>query len=143
MKEVRELSTEKRLEIYKRERIDDQLNWYSGKSKFNKKRANIWFWLTVVLHVIAILLLLLTIAEYISSPPVEIIIVAASGAITWLQAKKHSELAASYLLTASEISLIKEEKQNITTESELSDYVLNCENAFSREHTQWIARRNV
>ena len=74
--------------------------------------------------------------------PVEVIAVAASSVLTWLQTKKHNELSSSYSLTAHEIILIKSEINRIETEENLSEYIMNCENAFSREHTQWFARKN-
>ena len=60
-----------------------------------------------------------------------------------MQAKRYSELAASYALTAHEISLIREQALNPSTEEEFSKFVSDAENAFSREHTQWSARRDI
>ena len=67
---------------------------------------------------------------------------AASSVLTWLQAKKHNEQSASYALAAHEISLVSGEAVGISSEMDLSDYVVNAETAFSREHTQWAARKN-
>ncbi len=74
--------------------------------------------------------------------PIEVLAVAASSILTWLQAKKHNELSSSYSLTAHEIILIKSETSRIESEEDFSEYIINCENAFSREHTQWFARKN-
>ena len=66
----------------------------------------------------------------------------ATGAVlTWLQAKKHNELNSSYALAAHEIVLIKGEAESVQSEREISEFVINSENAFSREHTQWTARK--
>jgi len=46
-------------------------------------------------------------------------------------------------LTAYEIGFIREQISNVSTDKELSDFVKDAENAFSREHTQWAARRDV
>lgn len=142
MIEIRKLDLDERLDVYKKERITDQALWYKSKSQFNKSRSNLWFWTTVTLHGFAIILLLYNISEPNLKLPIEVIAVAASSVLTWLQSKKHNELAASYSLTAHEIILIKAETNRITNEKELSEYVMNCENAFSREHTQWVARKN-
>lgn len=143
MEIVRELSLSDRFETYQKERIDDQLLWYLRKSIFNKKRTNWFFGVTVSLHVLAILLLLYNIAEPHYNLPIESIAVAATSILTWLQAKKYNELSSSYSLAANEIALIKEEVRSVSSEEEFSEYVLNCENAFSREHTQWYARKNA
>ncbi len=141
MIEIRKLNLSDRFNFYRQERITNQAIWYTNKSKFNKKRAKIWFWTTVSLHALAILLLLYNIYDPTAKLPIEVIAVASSSVLTWLQAKKHNELSSSYSLTAHEIMLIKSEVNIIKTEDDLSEYVMNCENAFSREHTQWFARK--
>ena len=60
----------------------------------------------------------------------------------WIQAKRFSELSASYALAAFEISLIKLQSGSIKTDEDLSRFVGDTENAFSREHTQWVARKD-
>lgn len=142
MIQVRKLSIEDRFNIYKEERITNQALWYNKKVKYNKKRANLWYAITIVLHGIAIILLLYNIIEPELKLPIEIIAVAASSALSWLQAKKHNELVSSYSLTVHEIVLIRSEITTFNNESDFSDYIMNCENAFSREHTQWFARKN-
>ncbi len=139
---VRQLDLNDRFNLYRRERITNQALWYSRKAKFNKKKASLWFWTTIILHSIAIVLLLINIYQADLKLPIEVIAVGASSVLTWLQAKKHNELSSSYSLTAHEIILIKSETTIIETEKDFSEYVINCENAFSREHTQWVARKN-
>jgi hypothetical protein len=63
--------------------------------------------------------------------------------LSWMQAKRFSELAASYALAAHEISLIKEQSLLPDTDEKFSLFVGDAENAFSREHTQWVARKDV
>ena len=142
MLEIRKLKLNERFNLYKIHRITNQALWYNKKSKFNKRWATNWFWCTVILHAIAIFLLLYNIKEPKLKLPIETIAVIASSILTWLQAKKHNELSSSYSLTAHEIVLIKSEVNRIENESDFSEYIMNCENAFSREHTQWFARKN-
>lgn len=142
MIEVRKLDLLERFNFYKKERITEQAKWYNKKAKFNKHKSEFWFWSTVGLHAVAIILLLYNIYDPKLKLPIEVIAVVASSVLTWLQSKKHNELSSSYSLTAHEIVLIKSETTRIETESDFSDYIMNCENAFSREHTQWFARKN-
>ncbi|AVA15771.1 hypothetical protein C3E99_03320 [Sphingopyxis sp. MG] len=74
--------------------------------------------------------------------PAEPLLVAASAAIGWIQIKKFNELASAYSLTAHEIGIIQTRISDVTTESEFSEFVNESERAFSREHTQWVARQN-
>lgn len=141
MKAIRDLPVSDRLAIYVESRIQEQANWYWLKSGFNKRRAKQWFWVSVALHSIAIMMLLYRIKDPSLSLPVEVIATAAGAAITWLQAKKHNELNSAYALTAHEIVLLKGESASVKNEIQLSEYVVNSESAFSREHTQWVARK--
>jgi hypothetical protein len=60
-----------------------------------------------------------------------------------VQTKKYKELEKSYALTSHEINFIATQKDDIKSDDLLSEYVDNSENAFSREHTQWIARKDT
>jgi hypothetical protein len=142
MSTVRRMTLSERLNVYKSDRIHNQAAWYSKKASFNKRRSRQWFWVSVALHATAIFMLLVRINKPSLSLPVTVVATAASAVLTWLQAKKHNELASSYSLTAHEIVLIEGEALSINGESELSEFVVNTETAFSREHTQWIARKN-
>lgn len=143
MIEVRNLSLIDRFYIYKNYRIAVQASWYAKKSKYNKSKATKWFWISVVLHGTAILLLVYNVYAPTIKLPIDVIAVAASSVFTWLQAKKYNELSSSYSLTANEILIIESEKIFFENEEEFSEYILNCENAFSREHTQWYAKKSV
>lgn len=141
MRQVRVLSVAERLAIYVDQRIQNQANWYWTKSRFNKRRARQWFWASVFLHASAIAMLLYRIKEPAFTLPVEVVATAAGAVLTWLQARKHNELNSAYALAAHEIVLAKGESTAIHNEQQLSEYVVNSEAAFSREHTQWVARK--
>lgn len=140
---IRNLPLEDRLSIYKEERVKDQADWYAKKSQLNKRRAKQWFVISIILHSAAVLMLLYRIKDPGASLPIEVVATSASAVLTWLQAKKHNELNSSYSLAAHEIVLIKSEAESVNSEHSLSKFVLNSESAFSREHTQWTARKNV
>lgn len=142
MGEIRKKNINDRIEIYKSDRIQNQSDWYSRKADFNKKRSKLWFWASVILHTTAIVMLLIKIAKPSLLLPIEVVATTASSILAWLQAKKHNELASSYTLTAHEIVLISAGPLSVSNEKTFSDYVLNTETAFSREHTQWAARKN-
>lgn len=140
---IRALSSQDRLSIYIRDRVDNQLTWYSNKSQLNKRRAKQWFIASVVLHSLAALMLLYRIKEPAAALPIGVVAAATSAVLTWVQAKKHNELNSSYSLAAHEIILIKGESVSVQNESNLSEFVINSESAFSREHTQWTASKSV
>ncbi|MDF3077527.1 MAG: hypothetical protein K0S09_1416 [Sphingobacteriaceae bacterium] len=142
MVQVRNMDLDGRFTFYKENRIIDQAKWYSKKAKLNEYYATRWFWVSISLQVLAILSLLYNIKEPQINLPIEVYAVAASSVLSWIQSKQYNELSSSYTLTAHEIILLKGEVEEIKTESDFSEYVINCENAFSREHTQWAAKKS-
>jgi hypothetical protein len=142
MIQIRSLSIEDRFKIYRTERITNQALWYTQKAKYNKKQSFLCLLVTIGLHLAAIILLLYNIKEPHLKLPIDILAVGASSALTWIQSKKFNELSSSYSLTAHEITLMRAEATFFSNENAFSTYIMNCENAFSREHTQWFARNN-
>ena len=141
MKEIRLLNTLERLNFYIEQRINDQSNWYMKKTSTFKKRARNWFIVLVLIHLAAIFFLLYQIMDVNLRFPIETLTVGAGIVISWIQAKKYRQLSTAYSLTVHEITLIKFDSENVKDEKTLSEFVLNSENAFSREHTQWVAKK--
>ena len=75
--------------------------------------------------------------------PTEVLAVAAASVLSWMQVKRFQDLSTSYNFTAQEIGMIKGVLQGVYDEEKFSDFVSDAENAFSREHTQWLARRDI
>lgn len=142
MLNIRQLSWDERLAIYRIGRIDNQAEWYSQKAKFNKCRATQFLIASVLLNVVAICMLIYRINHLQSNLPVSVIATLAGAFLTWVQAKKYGEQRDSYSLAAHEIYLMKGDISLVKNDEDLSTFVLNSEAAFSREHTQWIARKS-
>jgi hypothetical protein len=144
MKSVRASNMTERKKYYLNNRIIDQFNWYKSKSAFNQKRSKQCFFLISLATSFAIAFSILRISNPTAEQwPTDIFIGIASALLGWNQAKKFRELSASYAQTAYEISLIKAQASQIRTEKEFSTFVGDAENAFSREHVQWLARRDI
>jgi hypothetical protein len=144
MNDFRNRSLEERKELYRIKRITDQLDWYAKKSSFNRKTSSVFFCLLVATNGAAVIAAVVRI-NFLNSPVwcTDTLIAIAASLLSWMQAKRYSELASSYALTAHEISLIREQSLVAATDNDFSLFVGDAENAFSREHTQWIARRDV
>lgn len=74
--------------------------------------------------------------------PTNVLIAIAVCILTWMQAKRFTELSASYTLTAHEITLIRGQADELSNDDHLSTFVGDAENALSPEHTQWEARKD-
>jgi hypothetical protein len=142
MLEIRKFSLTDRLNYYVSNRINEQRNWYHTKASYNKELAKNWFIGLIVINSIIIILLLIEVGYGFYNLPTPALIVVGSSIVSWTQIKKYQDLATSYGLTAHEIGIIKDQSFKVQGEKELSGFVKDAENAFSREHTQWVARKD-
>lgn len=133
-----------RRDLYHTHRVTEQLNWYIRKSNYNRNMSFIFLVILVVASILLSVFLFLDLRPEFKALvfPVEILLSILSIVFTWIQTKKYRELENSYALTSHEIGFIATIADEIDTEGKLSEYVMSSENAFSREHTQWIARKD-
>ncbi|PTM44680.1 uncharacterized protein DUF4231 [Sphingomonas aerolata] len=142
MQYVRKLQLVDRKAFYLAHRIQEQREWYARKAGANKRAGRFWGKIGVFAYIVAIVLALTRIAlPDWELWPIEPVLVFASAIIGWTQVKKFNELASSYALTAHEIGIIQGNIESVETEEALSDFINESERAFSREHTQWVARQ--
>ncbi|MER7497995.1 DUF4231 domain-containing protein [Streptomyces pharetrae] len=139
MRRLRALSLAERKELYRSQRIDDQHNWYSAKSRWNQRRATCW---SLVLAMIELFGLSAGIARAAGAVEIDLLgfaaALAAAGA-AWVQAKQHQTLATAYAMARHEIACIRERMDTVGTEEAWATFVSDAEEAFSREHTMWRA----
>jgi len=152
MEKVRESSLAERIELYRTARIEDQHAWYISKARRNTDTARLWFVLLVLFNVLAIGLCVVRLSpegremweHTVGRWPIDFFTIAAGSVLAWMQTKRFQELAASYTLTAYEIGILRADlPAKDSTESRFAHFVADAENAFSREHTQWRARRDT
>lgn len=142
MRDLRSLSVEKRRDVYVRDRLTNQRNWYSSKSEENARSARFWFQIMLAVQGLAVAAALVQVA--LPRLPVNMASVFAAGAaaaLAWLQTKRFQELRQSYAVAAHELGLIKSRASAAVAEAQLAQFVNDAETAISREHTMWIARR--
>lgn len=142
MRKIRQMNIKKRKTIYLQQRIKDQKDWYSRKAKYNGDKEIMWFWVTMIVELLAIFA-----AIYIfntlngSFNPIGTFTTLVVVFTAWNQTKKHGELSQSYTIAAHELISIESLAVHIENEEKLNDYVRDTENAISKEHTMWCAKR--
>jgi prepilin signal peptidase PulO-like enzyme (type II secretory pathway) len=130
--------------LYVDQRINHQLGWYSRKALASRASARRWFAMLIFANCLAILAALGNTAyPEFTYWPTDVFAAAAAAVLGWLQGKKYEDLAAAYTLTAHEIGLVRAELATVVDEAAFSKFVADAESAFSREHTQWQARRDT
>ena len=143
MRAVRVSTLAERCQVYIAERICDQRVWYGDQAKNNRLAENRYFKVVFISQFAALAAAIALIRWPDSTVRLTGFFASLSGAlIAWLQLKQHKELAQSYSVAELELGFIEEKARHITTEQEFSDFVSDAENAISREHTLWIARRD-
>lgn len=143
MNAIRHTTVSERAEFYVAYRIENQYNWYRKKARRKGRQYLLYsgFYLAVIVGV-----LLYAVSQPANSNSsfwfLDLAVVIATGILTWIQAQKFAELRASYTQTAFEISLINDSMPKKLSDGTFAIFVKEAENAFSREHTQWIARKD-
>jgi hypothetical protein len=144
MLEVRRMELQERKLFYLENRINDQINWYEKKADNNKSKYEFWFWLVIISQIMTII----SISYLINQPSSNFNFVGVFSTLTvsflsWMQVKKFQENKEAYTTAMLELNLIKQDAEYITTEGEFARFVLDSENAMSREHTLWLAQKRV
>jgi len=142
MREVRQMTVEERRDLYVKERLEDQAQWYAGKAEANRVLATRLFWAALAAQFVALVLAVWRVAT--PSPWLSLVgpLLALAAAFTaWTQLGRNDELSKSYALANQELLSIKALAASVDTEQELAKIVRDGEGAISREHTMWIAKR--
>lgn len=142
MRSIKKASLETRKQIYHINRIQNQKNWYSKKSKENKNSGSLFFWILMGVQLLAIFCSIFILQKpNILVNPTGFFTTISTGILAWIQLKQYRTLAESYGLTTHELGIIESKIEEIKSNDDFSDFVLQAETAISREHTVWKARR--
>jgi hypothetical protein len=142
MENIRAFTILERRDYYVENRIRNQKSWYSDKAALNNKMYNVWFYVIVLTQFFS----LISVIVLIKSPDLKwnfvgLFTTVSAAAISWLQLKQHQELKQAYTTAVQELSFIEVSSATVFTEEGLSRFVLDSENAISREHTLWLAQK--
>lgn len=144
MRQVYATDLDTRKGTYEKNRINGQKKWYKNNSGINSSKAGRFFWIIIGLQIFTVIaaVLMISVHDPIFNPT-GLIATAVAVLMTWMQVKQYRNLAESYGITSTELSLIEDTIPNITTNERFSSFVAESETAISREHTLWRARRTI
>lgn len=144
MRQARELPFDQRKSLYIQERLRDQRSWYSSNATLNARNGDRWFWATAGLQGIAIAAAIIqAVAGGVGFNIVPGLTTWAAAFAAWNQIKRHDELTKTYSVPAQELAELEAIASSLTAESDFPQLVEQVEEAISREHTMWCARRDV
>lgn len=142
MENIRALNTLDRRNYYIQHRIRDQKTWYTNKAAYNQKKYNGWFWVIVISQFLSFVSIIILIKlPTLDWNVVGLFTTISAVALSWLQLKQHQALKQAYTTAAQELNFIEVSAASVNTDNELSRFVLDSENAISREHTLWLAQK--
>lgn len=144
MRRIRGLPFSTRKHLYLEGRLRDQMSWYQRRAHWNRLRAATWFWIVVLVHVLALITLVTQpfgTTRRIGS--VSVLMTLAAAITAWNQLKRHDELTHTYSLAAKDLEEIEAMAPHINSAQDLQTFVEQAECAISREHTMWRARRSL
>lgn len=144
MREVRSQDVETRKAVYLRDRIRDQRAWYEAKARSNARSSTRW----LVAVGAAQLIGAVAAVAMVRWPDFPFHLGSALAAIAgvlvgWREVKQYGQLAHAYSLAAQELGLIEAQATYVATDDEFAAFVADAEQAISREHTMWAARRRA
>jgi hypothetical protein len=125
---------------YLKDRVVDQRDWYRHKARINGVYASVWFWVGLGAQLVAIALAAGRVLRPDSPNFIGLFTSIAAAATAWTQLRRNDELQNSYKLAADELT--KAERLTLDAdESDAPNVVSQTEDAISREHKLWVARR--
>ncbi len=141
MRDARASSFDARRDLYKRERIEDQLRWYTKNARSNDRQAGFWLIVLVLVEAGAFIAALLRAMGKIHFDLFGIIGALGASAAAWTQTLQHETLSAAYKVAADELAIIASRVDDVHGETAWAEFVADAEEAMSREHTMWRAKR--
>ncbi|MGN6446251.1 DUF4231 domain-containing protein [Amnibacterium sp.] len=143
MLELRHGNLERRQDAYLTERIEGQREWYSRKAMFNKRRVRLWATVMLVLEAAGLIGAILKATGMIDVDTLGVTGAFIAAIAAWSEMRQYGTLASAYSVTANELADVLAQGRLVHAETDWSKYVVDAEEAISREHTMWVASRDT
>ncbi|MFE6050914.1 DUF4231 domain-containing protein [Kitasatospora sp. NPDC056446] len=148
MRDLRDQPLAVRREVYLGERIQVQRDWYRAKARYCARAGHWAGVLGVLLPALGLVLALLRALGAFSYDALGTVSAVAASVTAWAQLRQYRPLAAAYGLAAEELAEIQRQLAELDLDAPDAEEVWarlarDAEDAISREHTTWQARREV
>ncbi|WP_285684498.1 DUF4231 domain-containing protein [Actinoplanes sp. NBRC 103695] len=143
MSALRAASLPTRRSVYRMGRIDAERRWYAEKTDNYIRMSRRWSALAVIATVAGLTGGVLKATGVLAYDGLGAASSIAAAATAWLQMKQFRPLAAAYRLTGRELSAVDHQLEHVTDEPDWAQRAASAEDAISREHTMWLARREA
>lgn len=140
---LRAAALEKRRSVYLEQRIEDQRNWYCQRAREHREVARRWRIVMFASQGLGLVGAALKGLGLLDLDTMSIFAAIAASAAAWIAAGDYTETSRAYDFAALEIGHSRERIAKIQTEADWAEFVADCEQSMSREHTMWLARRRA
>lgn len=139
MRRLRAAGFAERRDVYVRDRVEDQITWYTARADTHERAAERWLRVAALASLAGVVVAALRMVGTVDLDLLGVAGACASAAIAWNQLNQNRNLVSAYRVTAGELKIIRE-RTNTVTEDRWAAFVSDAEDAVSREHTLWLAR---
>jgi hypothetical protein len=130
-----------RRDIYLRDRVEEQRDWYRRRSAESRRGGLLWSSVTVAGTLVALTAAVAKALEVGTSMDLAgIASAAAASAVAWSEVRQHQPLVAAHALIAQELSALGVSLRHIETEPLWAVNVEVAEDTVSPDYTAWLAR---
>lgn len=141
MRELRGKAFPVRRDVYVRDRVMQQRDWYHLRSAQSRRSAAVWQALAAVGTLAALGAASARAFEWgMSVDLVGLASSAAAASVAWSELRQYQPLVAAHALVAQELSGMAVTMDRVVTEDRWAEEVAAAEDAISPEHTAWLAR---
>ncbi|MGD0588336.1 MAG: DUF4231 domain-containing protein [Thermoplasmata archaeon] len=132
-------------DLYVKDRLARQIDWYSQKATDNERHANLLEYVILGLGILGFVVGIVFVAlGLVAGLPVFALLATLIAAIlAWGQARRYSGLVGPYRNAESELRRIATELQLTATAESFRSLIEEAERAISREHSMWLAQRGL
>ncbi|MET8169321.1 DUF4231 domain-containing protein [Streptomyces sp. NPDC005329] len=130
-----------RREVYLRDRIENQISWYSSKATKHIRSSARWRFTLVAVEGLGIAAALFKASGTFSIDLPGILATILGAGSAWFAARQHESLGRAYTFAANDLSIVHARLRRIEDEAAWAREVADAEEAISREHTMWRASR--
>ncbi|WP_237320727.1 DUF4231 domain-containing protein [Streptomyces sp. JJ36] len=143
MRRLRRAPLEVRQKVYLQGRLDDQYAWYTRRARRFGRLARVWSTAAGVTTALGLLAGFLQGFGLLAFDVLGTASAMSAAATAWVQLKQFQPQSTAYLLTSHELLLARTRLTPDCSEESWARLCGATEDAISREHTMWLARRVV
>jgi ABC-type multidrug transport system fused ATPase/permease subunit len=143
MDEARQRGLAERIELYRKQRICKQIEWYSKGSRSNSAASVQWSIVSIAGLAAALILGILAAVNDWQLDFVGLFSAGSAAGVAWAAVKQFDVIARSYAQATADLNMIDARIRSTRWDEERqwAEFVNEAEEAISREHTAWVASR--